>query len=149
MVGDSLMIGTTARTRLIPLGGNRFRVGRTSTEITFNAAGAAASRLTARTRGGTGVFERAPLAQLDAAALGEYTGSYRNEEIETTYVIAPDSSRLIVTANGRRLTVLEPTYRDGFAGGLFTAEFQRNDSGRIVGLLVQSGRVRNLRFEIR
>jgi CubicO group peptidase (beta-lactamase class C family) len=147
MVGDSLMIGTIQRTRLVPLGGNRFRVGRTSTEITFHGDSAGVpTRLESRTRGGAGTFERVAAASPDAAHLAEYSGSYHNEEIETTYAIAPDSGRLVVRLNGRRLAVLEPTWRDAFAGSLFVADFTRDARGRITGLVVQSGRVRNLRF---
>jgi CubicO group peptidase (beta-lactamase class C family) len=148
MIGDSLMIGTNAqRTRLVPLGGNRFRVGSTNTEITFAGDSAGApTRLESRGRGGVTVFRRVSAASPDAAQLAEYAGSYRNDEIESTYVIAPDSSRLDVRLNGRRLTLLDPVYRDAFASGLFLGEFTRDARGRINGLVVQSGRVRNLRF---
>jgi CubicO group peptidase (beta-lactamase class C family) len=148
MVGDSLMIGTNAqRTRLVPLGGNRFRVGSTNTEVTFTGDSAGApTRLESRGRGGPTFFRRETLASPDAAHLVEYAGNYRNDEIESTYAISPDSGRLEVRLGGRRLTLLDPVYRDAFASGLFLGEFTRDARGRINGLVVQSGRVRNLRF---
>lgn len=147
LMGDSLVWGFGSRTRLVPIGGNRFRVGRTNTEVTFEGDSAGApTRLRVRTRGGTTVFERVPAAALTAAQLAEYAGEYRNDEIETTLTLAPDSGNLAVTRNGRRALALEPVYRDGFAGGAWVVDFARDARGRITGFLIESGRVRHLRF---
>jgi hypothetical protein len=46
----------------------------------------------------------------------------------------------------RRMGVLESSYRDGFTRGGAVIDVQRDGRGRITGFLVESGRVRHLRF---
>ena len=146
--GDSLMAGAGgALTRLVPLGGGRFRVGRTNTEWTFDGGtGGMPARLSIRTRGGTTRHQRFGLETLSAAQLAEYPGDYLSEEIETTNTFVADSGRLVITRGGRRFGVFEPVARDLFVGGGAVLEFARDARGRITGFAVQSGRVRNLSF---
>src|SRR3990172_6755437 len=146
--GDSLMAGAGgALTRLVPLGGGRFRVGRTNTEWTFDGGtGGMPARLSIRTRGGTTRHQRFGLETLSAAQLAEYPGDYLSEEIETTNTFVADSGRLVITRGGRRFGVFEPVARDLFVGGGAVLEFARDARGRITGFAVQSGRARNLRF---
>lgn len=142
MVGDSLMSGAGgALTRLVPLGGGRFRVGRTSTEWIFNG-----QRLSVRTRGGTTRFDRIPVESFTATQLAEYAADYRSDEIETTNTFVADSGRLVITRGGRRQGTFEPIARDLFVGPAGVLEFSRDARGRITGYALQSGRVRNLRF---
>jgi hypothetical protein len=42
--------------------------------------------------------------------------------------------------------VLDPTYRDGFTRGGALIDVVRDARGRITGFVVESGRVRHLRF---
>ena len=152
MVGDSLMSGVGGGImRLVPLGGGRFRVGRTSTELIFdNGSGGnndRAARLSVRTRGGTTRYDRIPVASLTATQLAEYAGDYRSDEIETTNTFVADSGRLVIMRGGRRYGTFEPIARDLFVGpGGGVLEFSRDAHGRITGYALQSGRVRNLRF---
>jgi CubicO group peptidase (beta-lactamase class C family) len=145
MVGDSLMMGAGgALTRLVPLGGGRFRVGRTSTELIFDGTPV---RLSVRTRGGTTRYDRIAVASFTATQLAEYAGDYRSDEIETTNTFVADSGRLVMTRSGRRYGTFEPIARDLFVGlGGGVLEFSRDARGRITGYALQSGRVRNLKF---
>ncbi len=143
IVGDSLMSGVgTGLVRMIPLGGSRFRMGRTGTEVTFDSA---AARLSVRTRGGTTRFERIPGMTFTPAQLAEYAGEYRNDEIETTITFVADSGRLLNMRSGRRVGTFEPVAKDFFVGN-GVLEFARDGRGRITGYLLQSGRVRHLKF---
>ncbi len=147
MVGDSLIIGFGARNRLVPIGPDRFRAGRVASEVRFDSlAGGVPARLTFRSRGGTQVLRRVPGVALTAAQLAEYGGEYRNDEIETTWTLAPDSGGLAVRINGRRLGTLQAAYRDGFVSERGTVDFTRDARGRVTGLVVQAGRVRDLPF---
>jgi hypothetical protein len=158
MMGDSLMMGAGGGlTRLVPLGGGRFRVGRTSTELIFDGGGGGggggggsngtAPRLSVRTRGGTTRYDRIAVASFTATQLAEYAGDYRSDEIETTNTFVADSGRLVITRGGRRYGTFEPIARDLFVGpGGGVLEFSRDARGRITGYALQSGRVRNLRF---
>ena len=76
----------------------------------------------------------------------EYAGDYRNEEVEATHTWKVEKGDLVLYSNHRRLGVLEPTYKDGFTRGGSVIDVQRDAKGRITGFVVESGRVRHLRF---
>lgn len=143
--GDTLMADGQTPTPYIPLGGGRFRTdGRT--EVRFEGDGPNPTRMVVRTPGGSGTFVRADTAALDAAKLAEYAGDYRSDEIETTHTWKVEKGQLVVSAGYRRLGVLEPSYRDGFTRGGAVIDVIRDKKGKITGYLVESGRVRHLRF---
>lgn len=142
--GDTLVAPGATPTPYVPIGANRFRLGR-GAEVQF-AMDSAPPRMLVRTTSGTVVFTRAEPATLDAARLAEYAGDYRSEEAEVTHTWRVEKGELVVYAGYRRLGVLEPSYRDGFTRGGSVIDMNRDRNGRIVGYLVQSGRVRNLRF---
>jgi hypothetical protein len=146
LVGDSLFIaGVGERARIIPLEGGKFRAG--NEELRFDGNPASPSRLVVRTPGDSVTFTRADTVALTPAQLAEYAGSYRSEEVETTQVWKVEKGQLVVYANDRRLGTLEPTYKDGFTrGGGNVIDVTRDAKGRITGYLVESGRVRHLRF---
>ncbi len=149
VIGDSLMSGAGGTlARLVPLGGGRFRVGRTNTEWTFavGAGAAGPAPLSIRTRGGPTRYERVALTPFTAAQLAEYVGDYRNDEVEATLTFVADSGRLVNVRGGRRVGTFEPVTRDLFAGGGGVLEFTRDARGRLTGYALQSGRVRNLTF---
>ena len=144
LVGDTLFSIGGERTRLVPLGGGRFRG--TGAEVRFEGDAMAPSRMIVRTTGEEVTFTRADSAVLTAAQLAEYAGSYRSDEVEATHVWRVEKGQLVVYADDRRLGVLEPSYRDGFTRGGTVIDVQRDSRGRITGYLVEAGRVRHLRF---
>lgn len=147
LVGDTLFTaGGGERTRVVPLGGGRYRAG-TDTELRFEGTGAVPSRMIVRTPGDSVTFTRADTVALTPTQLAEYAGSYRSDEVETTQTWKLEKGQLVVYANDRRLGVLEPTYKDGFTrGGGNVIDVTRDAKGRITGYVVESGRVRHLRF---
>ena len=146
LVGDTLFItGGGERGRVVPIEGGRFRAG--PEELRFDGNDAAPARLVARTPGDSVTFTRADTVALTPAQLAEYAGSYRSDEVETTQVWKVEKGQIVVYANDRRLGVLEPAYKDGFTrGGGNVIDVTRDAKGRITGYLVESGRVRHLRF---
>jgi CubicO group peptidase (beta-lactamase class C family) len=143
--GDTLVSDGERPLPYVPLGGDRFRIeGRT--EVRFEGDGSAPTRMVVRTPGGTATFTRADTVALDDAKLAEYAGDYRSDEVEVTQTWKVEKGKLAVYAGYRRLGVLEPTYRDGFSAGGSVVDFVRDRKGRITGYLVESGRVRHLRF---
>jgi hypothetical protein len=143
LVNDTLMALGGERTRVVPLGGGRYRLGR-GTELRLDTGDG--KKLTTRTAGDTATYVRVDTVALTAAQLAEYAGEYRNEEIETTQSWRVEKGALVVYANGRRLGTLESVYRDGFVRGGSLLDVVRDARGRITGFTVQAGRVRNLRF---
>lgn len=145
LVGDTLVLFDPERTALTPLGGDRFRMNG-STEIRFGRTGASGARLVVRTASDSAVFTHVDAASLTPAALAEYAGDYRSDEVEATQTWTIEKGQLVVYANNRRLGALEPAYRDAFTRGAAVIDVQRDAKGRISGYLVESGRVRHLRF---
>src|SRR5689334_1497397 len=111
LVGDTLFSLGGERTRMIPLGGGRFRVG-SGTEVRFDDDAPVPARLFVRTSGDTVTYTRADSAVLSPAQLAEFAGDYRSDEVETTQTWKVEKGQLAVYANNRRLGVLEPSYKD-------------------------------------
>lgn len=145
LVGDTLFSGFGERTPIVPLGDGRYRAG--DSELRFEGNAVSPSRMIVRTTSETVTYTRADTVALTPAQLAEYAGNYRNDELETTQVWKLEKGQLVVYANGRRLGVLEPAYKDGFTrGGGTVVDVQRDAKGRITGYLIEAGRVRHLRF---
>jgi hypothetical protein len=143
--GDTLFADGAERTPIVPLAGGRFRSGR-ATEIRFEGGSSAPSMLLVRTASGTVTFSRADSAALDPAKLAEYAGDYRSDEVDATHSWKVEKGQLVVYSGYRRLGELEPSYRDGFTRRGSVIDVVRDGRGRITGYLVESGRVRHLRF---
>ena len=142
LVNDSLIALGGERTRFVPLGGGRYRLGR-GTELRLEAGG---TRLLTRSAADTATYVRVDSVVLTPAQLAEYAGEYRNDEIETTQSWRVEKGALVVYAGGRRLGTLDSVYRDGFVRGGSMVDVVRDARGRIAGFVVQAGRVRNMRF---
>ena len=145
--GDTLVSAGDPPTAYVSLGGGRFRANRT--EIRFEGGtgnGDRPTRMLVRTPTDTVTFVRADTVALDAAKLAEYAGDYRSDEAEVTHTWKVEKGQLVVYAGYRRLGVLEPTYKDGFTRGGSVIDVTRDAKGRITGYVVESGRVRHLRF---
>jgi len=144
MKGDTLVSDGTTPTRYVSLGGLRFRA-EAGAEVRFEGEGVP-QRMVVRTASNTTTFTRADTAVLDAAKLAEYAGDYRSDEVESTHTWKVEKGQLAEYAGYRRLGVLEPSYKDGFTRGGSVIDVVRDSKGRITGFLVESGRVRHLRF---
>ncbi len=145
--GDTLVTAGDPPTAFVSLGAGRFRAART--EIRFEggtANGPAPTRMIVRTPTETVTFVRADTVVLDAPTLVDYAGDYRSDEAEVTHTWRVEKGQLVVYAGYRRLGVQEPTYKDGFTRAGSVIDVVRDAEGRITGYVVESGRVRHLRF---
>lgn len=145
LAGDTLRALLPDRTPVTPLGSGRFRRGR-GVELRLVGGEGGSPRLLLRTASDTATFERVEAVSLSAAALAEFAGEYRNDEIETTQTWKVEDGKIAVYAQGRRAGLLDPTYKDGFMGAGVVIDVTRDRRGRITGYIVQAGRIRNLRF---
>ncbi len=85
-------------------------------------------------------------APADAQTLAAYAGRYISDEIDSTFTIARVDGKLTL----QRDTDLQPLtlqalQPDSFRGPAFTIRFARQE-GRVTSLLVDAGRVRDIRF---
>jgi CubicO group peptidase (beta-lactamase class C family) len=80
-----------------------------------------------------------------AAELTALAGTYYSVEIDATYELKLEGSRLILTARRLPPTPLEPMTKDNFTARGITFRFTR-ENGQLPTLVVDAGRTRNLRF---
>jgi CubicO group peptidase (beta-lactamase class C family) len=91
-----------------------------------------------------------PARTLSAAELRAFEGRYFSPEIEAMYTLAVEDGKLIAQHRRHDDFELRPAEEeDVFRGAGFfgTARFERDASGRVTGMRVSNGRVRNLLFE--
>lgn len=82
--------------------------------------------------------------------LAEYTGTYRCQELDTSYDLSVEADSLAVKQKGQRTSsVLTPYGRNTFSNGSGRVVFIRDENKQVVGLRYTStsGRIRNLLIE--
>jgi len=90
----------------------------------------------------------APLAR-GIDQLKDYAGVYYSPELEVNYLVEIQDDRLGVRRRKYEFIPLEPTVPDGFRGENADILFQRDPENTVRGLVISTGRVRNLKFEKR
>jgi hypothetical protein len=91
-------------------------------------------------------FRRVAEAAPTAAELQEYAGDYVSDEAEVTYRIEAQEGALLLKIRPAQVQTYAPAYRDAFTGPGGFILFRRDVRGRVEGLSLGSGRVRDLRF---
>jgi CubicO group peptidase (beta-lactamase class C family) len=142
--GDTLFMdyGDGDLTELRPLGNDRFAVEGSSWEVRFVAP---ATLVEQAPNQPPASFVRFTRARPTARELAAYAGAYYSDELDVRWTIAADSAGLIARIPGGDTLRLAPTVRDVFVGGNVTLKFRRSGS-RVSGILLHSGRVRNIVF---
>ena len=91
---------------------------------------------------------RLALSQIGEAALQEFVGDYTSPELPVTYHIDLKEGQLTIHWLKRAPQPLTPVTADWLAGDdVGSLRFRRDTSGQIAGFTLDSGRVRNFRFE--
>jgi CubicO group peptidase (beta-lactamase class C family) len=143
---DTLIIGRTAGPALVPLSDRRFRVTGQPVELEFTPAGQVVQTVRAWPARKPLSLERREAARPTRVELERYAGSYHSEELGATWVVsATDTTLVLKTRWGVERTV-RPAYGDTFSGD-FLITFTRDAARRVNGMLMNSGRVRRVRFE--
>jgi CubicO group peptidase (beta-lactamase class C family) len=81
-----------------------------------------------------------------AAQLAAYVGSYWSDELDTRFTVVVRDGALVVQHRLDDDTTLAPTFADGFTSPSGNVIFSRDARGRVDGLAIWAGRVRNVRF---
>jgi CubicO group peptidase (beta-lactamase class C family) len=97
--------------------------------------------------GSTSRYERVVPPSPSGSDLERYIGVFRSPELDVEYRVMADSGRLVLTLPPFIKEPLQPLYPDGFITGGRTVRFVRDSTGRVTGLRVFAGRVRNVRFD--
>jgi CubicO group peptidase (beta-lactamase class C family) len=95
------------------------------------------------------IFESATAFTPSGTELSEYAGAYVSEEIDPVYRIVLQDGNLSLMRLKKKAETLRPAVRDVFTGDIGTVRFTRDSRQRISGLVLNSGRIRNFRFEKR
>jgi CubicO group peptidase (beta-lactamase class C family) len=143
---DTLVVGRTTGPALIPLTQRRFRISGQPVELEFTPTGQILQTVLVWPPRKIPSLERREAARPTRAELERYAGSYYSDELGATYTVsATDTTLVLKTRWGSERTV-RPAYGDTFAGdGLIT--FTRDGARRVNGMVMNSGRVRGVRFE--
>jgi hypothetical protein len=84
---------------------------------------------------------------LSDAELAAFGGTYTSKELDATYKLWVEKGSLMARSNWNPSLKLTPIVRDEFESPLGTMAFHRDANGRISGLSLFQGRVRDVAFE--
>ncbi len=147
--GDSLQLSDlTSALPLEATGPDRFRVpnSQARVQVSFDASQPRSRRLELTyASGDTLVLDRVQEAAPTPRDLAAYVGTYWSEEVGAEYRIEVKDSTLVLRRRRSELAVLRPTYADAFSDRGVLYRFGRS-RGRVTEMLVDAGRIRNLRF---
>lgn len=137
-----------ASVELRALGERLFKPFGQAVEVRFEPAAAGGMRMTVTPEGSAkpAVFERAEEIKPAEAALAEYAGEYRSDEIEPVYRMAVREGSLFLERLKSSPLKLEPEIKDLFTSALGTIRFVRDSRGRVAGFVLNRGRILNFRF---
>lgn len=130
------------------LGGGRF-VAMTGAPVlaTFDMTNGRVTRVTVSPPGApTQVLERAEPFAPSAAALGEFAGTYRSDEIEPPYRMVVKDGALRLERLKVQPAQLAPLVVDTFSSPPGIIRFVRDGTGRVTGFVLDGGRIRGMRF---
>jgi hypothetical protein len=119
-------------------------------EISFKSPrpGAPLQMFTSANGGKPIIHERVEPASYTSEQLAQLAGTYYSEEIDATYVISLQDDKLILRRKNVDDAPLQLLFADTFSSvGSGTLSFTRNNQNRVSGLLINTGRVRKLRFK--
>lgn len=134
---------------MVPLSGREFAIGPTrALRVRFEdgSGGEGALMRLAFPEGEVHTYERVAESAPQASALAEYAGQYVSDEAEVTYRFAVEDGKLALKMRPATSFALAPAYRDAFTGPGGFVLFRRDAQGRVEGLSLGMGRVRDLRF---
>jgi hypothetical protein len=84
--------------------------------------------------------------RLSSSQLQEYIGKYHSDELDITYTLEVKNNDLILKLR-ETSSILTPYSTETFGWGWRNLHFTRDREKRITGLVIQAGRVKNIRFQ--
>ena len=90
--------------------------------------------------------EKPKPVKLSASQLQTYVGNYYSDELDITYDLDVESNNLVLKLR-ETSSILTAYSTDNFGWGRRRLEFKRDREKRIIGFILQAGRVKNLKFQ--
>lgn len=145
---DRLMVQTTRdeKRQAVPTSETAFFIKEINARLTFDRPEDGKARRVVTCFGEHETpAERIERVELSAEQMAEYAGDYYSEELGAVYSVSLRDGQLVLR-HRRWEPVLQPTVADEFSSDLATITFTRGRGKRINGLVVDTGRIRKLRF---
>jgi CubicO group peptidase (beta-lactamase class C family) len=139
------------KTELVPVSPTKFKMKDIPNNVYVTFSDKTANRFDTYTVTGenepTAVGKRIEPFLPTEEALKEYAGRYYSDELDTRYDLTVKSGELRVQVGHNKEIPAFPQKKDIFmAGGYVKIQFQRDGNGAITGLMISTGRVKNLKF---
>ena len=143
-------IGEGEGIELIPVTANRFVASGTTIMLEFIAGTSGRPQELHQ----TGVGPKPVVSQqlgsfvVSSEELRGFAGNYTSSEVDGEYTLAARDRGLVIQIPGRADIVLQPIFRDAFAGAVVgVIRFLRNAAGTVTGFTGNTSGVRGMRFE--
>jgi CubicO group peptidase (beta-lactamase class C family) len=142
--------GPESRTELAPLEGGQFLMLGVNERVVITPMPPKGGRRSIQVVSGTpAILEKVAPFATSTEALVDYAGQYANREIGgARWTFAVSGGKLVLVPPPYDVETLNPVFKDAFLdgyGGLLLV-FQRDVSGRVTSVLVDTVRVRNMTF---
>jgi len=142
-ISDANLVDADAPRRAIrAIAPEEFRLGE-NTELRFKGTSPSRAALVVRADGDT-----TTLVEVSAKPprLADYVGHYSSEELDVKLEVAMKDDYLVLRRRPADEMAMRQVYDDDFATPIGSLRFSRDASGRITGLGVFNGRIRDVRF---
>lgn len=90
--------------------------------------------------------ERPKPVKLTSSQLQTYVGNYYSDELDITYILDVENNNLVLKLR-ETSSILTAYSTDNFGWGRKRLEFKRDGGKKIIGFIMQAGRVKNLKFQ--
>lgn len=155
--GNGLLVtprGRAPMPPLLPLGGGRFRtdMGGSTYLLTFKDDGGdmvmSAWDVTANESGGEDLRRRTTPDWVTVSALAQYAGTYVGDDVDATLHVRVEGARLLMATRGRTESAISADVKPDHFGkwDIYMPRFERDASGRVVALVLDSTRVKGIRY---
>ena len=148
VVQDGRLNSVTPPLPLKSLGGGKFvTMTGAPVAVAFDLANGRATRVTITPPGASvEVLERVEPFAPDGAALAQFAGTYRSDEIEPIYRMEVKDGLLRLERLKMPPAVLAPLVADTFSSPVGVIRFVRDAAGKVAGFVLDGGRVRRMKF---
>lgn len=138
-----------SRSELAPIGNGRFRMlgVPVRAELQLMPSAGTLQKFQLWDGADNPTFERVQDFAPAPKALNEFIGHYSSVELDIRWSFSVVGSQLTVKAPREEPATLMPVFKDTFVAGQLLLRFQRDASGRVASLSVDTARVRDLTFE--
>ena len=132
--------------RLVPMGGGQFTVGDNQLKFTFDKDDKPIFAETVDTDGEVRRFSPEKEWTPTTADLASFQGDWFSAEAGATFTVAVDADKAFIKQRPTTKLAMQPLYKDHFNVQGYTVWFTRDKNGKVTGMHVGTGRMRDMPF---